>query len=272
MPHRLLLAAGLLAVLSSATIVAGVSSAQDFRVETDIFVGEEKDPFTTTLTLFADGLVYDFLLTESGEITIFDPRMQHFTLLEPRQKLKTVITMQEVLENCISLNMHAEQSKDSFFTFAAQPKFNVTEEATKDQGQDAVRLTLESGKMTYVAVGRRPEMVAAAPMYRSFADAFVRLNALRPGGTLPAPRIALNEQLGDRGLLPVEVKRIILPQGRFQKKLEIRMHHLVNWKLSKTDRDKIEEAGGHRINFTSIPFEKYRELDREAMAVKQAKR
>ena len=246
------------------TLVAPATLAgQDFRVDTEVFVGEEKEPLAATLTLFADGLVYDFLYetkqSEPREITVYDPRMQHFTLLDPRQRLKTVITVQEVQESCISLNLHAKESKDPFFVFAAEPKFEVTEEAVKERGQDATRLTLTGEWMIYSAVGRKPEIAVTAASYRAFADAHNRLNALRPGGMLPAPRAELNEQLGARGLLPSKVSRVILPQSRFQRKLEVRSEHLFNWTLSRLDREKIEQVGGYRVNFESLPFDKYRD-------------
>jgi len=263
-------------LLAAALLVCGLStpvSGQDFRVDTEVFLGEEKEPFTDTLTLFADGLVYDFLpASQPREITIFDPRMQHFTLLDPTRKLKTIITVQEVMESCISLNLHAKESKDPFFAFAVEPKFSVTEEEAKQGGQAATRLMLKSDWMVYTSVGTKPEMATAATAYRNFADAHNRLNALRPGGMLPAPRAALNEELGNRGLLPANVTRLILPQNRFQKKLEVRSKHLYNWSLSRPDREKIDEVGGFRVNFESVPFDKYRAIQSGASPQQQAKR
>ena len=37
------------------------ASAEGFRIETKIFVGDEKEPVSKTTTLFLDGVVYDFL-------------------------------------------------------------------------------------------------------------------------------------------------------------------------------------------------------------------
>lgn len=277
MPRRLLEKFGLVRVfVAAAILVGGLCSplgAQDFRVDTEVFLGDEKEPFAHTLTLFADGLVYDFLpATDSREVTIFDPRMQNFTLLDKERKLKTIITVQEVMESCISLNAHARESKDPFFAFAVDPKFDVTEEETKLRSQPATQLTLKSDWLVYTSVGTKPEQATTALAYRNFADAHNRLNALRPGGMLPAPREKLNEELGNRGLVPATVTRVILPQNRFQKKLEVRSEHLYNWSLSRLDRDRIDEVGGWRVSYESVPFDRYREIQNEAKPQQQAKR
>ena len=51
-------------------------AGQEFRIETDVFVDEQKEPIVETLTIFSDGVVYDFLLTGVEEITLFDRRSQ----------------------------------------------------------------------------------------------------------------------------------------------------------------------------------------------------
>ena len=51
-------------------LLAPVGLADDFRIETEIFIGNEEKPAVENLTLFYDGRVYDFLLTEPAEITV----------------------------------------------------------------------------------------------------------------------------------------------------------------------------------------------------------
>lgn len=253
-------------------LVCLTATAQDFRMDTEVLVGDEKKPVVETLTLFSEGQVYDFLLPEPREITVFDPRMGQFTLLDPVRKQKTIITLQEVVDNCISLNLHAADSTDPFFKFAARPQFDVTEETVKHSGRDGMRVTLKSSVLEYKVIGTPPELPAAAVAFRQFADAQTRLNALFAGGMLPEPRIQLNRELADRGLLPDEITRVILPTSRFQKPIEVRSRHLKNWILSKLDKEKIELVGTYKVTFESVPFEKYRDALRQAPDGQQAKR
>lgn len=263
-------------VCSLAITLAGsaTAAAQDFRVDTEIFADKEKEPFVETLTLFADGRVYDFLLTEPKEITIFDPQRGTFTLLAPNLKLKTVITTQEVLECCLALNTHAAQSGNSLFAFAAQPEFAVTEEAVPSNGETLSQVTLTAHPITYAAVGKKPTQADAARAFRQFADGFARLNAIRPGNLPPEPRLKLNAELADRGLLPTEITRIITPSNPLTKLLEHRSRHLVNWTLSRTDRGRIEQAGGYLTasDFRTVDFGDYCAADRQPAAEQQTKR
>jgi hypothetical protein len=263
MTRSLILA--LIAMLASVSL----ASAQNFRVETDLLIGDETKPFAETLTLFHDGLVYDLIRKDEGEITIFDPRMGNFTMLHPKHQTKTVITTQEILESCLSLNLHASESKDPFFAFAADPKFAVSEERLAPESSGKVRVTLAHQVMTYSAIGMKPQLAEATTAYRSFADWVNRLNALRPGGMLPEPRMRLNEELFNRGLVPDEVVRIIHPTSRFQKEVKVRSRHLYNWTLSKTDRDRLDEIGGHRVNFKNVPLKQYWALDQSPIAAKK---
>ena len=65
---RLIIAATLIGMICS----GWAATAQEFRIETDVFVAGEKEPVGETLTIFTNGLVYDFLLTDDEEITLFD--------------------------------------------------------------------------------------------------------------------------------------------------------------------------------------------------------
>ena len=60
-----------------------VALAEEFRVDTDVYLeGEGKEPIAETLTLFSNGLIYDFILTGSEEITIFDVDRGHIVMLD----------------------------------------------------------------------------------------------------------------------------------------------------------------------------------------------
>jgi hypothetical protein len=247
--------------------------AQDFRVDTDVFVGEEKEPIAETQTIFSGGRVYDFLLGNAPEITIFDPGHGRFTLLDPGRKLQCTIANQELLEYVLELNKAAIAQKVPLFVAAADPQFEVKSEAT-GEGQAAwTKVTLESKLITYTATGKEPAQATTADSFKQFADWYARLNAVRGGGGLPpGARLALNRELAERRLLPDEIVRVTNQPGLRGKKLEVRSRHLFNWILSVADRQKIEQAGDHLANFQAVSFSEYRTPPARPAAEKTTKR
>lgn len=258
------------------------ASAQDFRIDTEVFVTSDRDKekdkdkqlVAETLTIFTHGLVYDFLLTEPREVTLFDPLRGRFTLLDESRQLKASIGTQDVLEYVLSFDAHAAQSKDALFAFAARPQFETATEEVEQNGQPFVRITLSGKPLEYVALGQRPQDPQSVKAYRQFADWFARLNAARPGNLPPAARLVLNEQLASQGLLPLEVTRTITAVGAFgrEKRLEVKSRHLVNWTLSGEDRKRIERAGDWLANFQPVSFDEYRAAPQSSAAPKQARR
>ncbi len=95
-------------------------------------------------------------------------------------------------------------------------------------------------------------------IYRSFADWYARLNAAFPNNLPPGARLALNQALADRDLLPLESTRTIAAPNLPGKKQELKNRHLVNWKLAGEDRKEIEQAGDSLATFRSVSFDEYR--------------
>ena len=72
-------------------LLASVATAEEFRIRTKIFLGARTSASAENLTLFTDGTVYDFLLTEPKEVTIFDQNSERFVLLDMRRKVKRLL-------------------------------------------------------------------------------------------------------------------------------------------------------------------------------------
>ena len=54
---------------------AVLASAQEFRVQSEVFVADEETPIAENLTLFtANNVVYDFSLNDSQEIAMWDAK------------------------------------------------------------------------------------------------------------------------------------------------------------------------------------------------------
>jgi hypothetical protein len=267
-----------LILIAIAFALPGPAAAQDFRIDTEVFVGplDKKDiqPVSETLTIFANEMVYDYLLAEPREITLFDPLRGRFTLMDESRKVKASLSTEEVLRYVLSFDSHAAQSKDPLFAFAADPQFESSSEEVRENGQALVRITLTGKPLSYVALGQKPQHPQSVRAYRQFADWFARLNVARPGNLPPNPRMVLNQTLADQGLLPLEVTRTIVSSGTFgrEKKLEVKTRHLVNWTLSGEDRKRIEHAGDCLARFQAVSFDEFRSPATAPATVKQAQR
>jgi hypothetical protein len=252
--------------------LAAAAAAQDFRVDSEIFVDEEQQPFAETLTIFSGGRVYDFLLGDAEEITIFEPARGQFTLLDPSRKLRCTLASQELLDYVQELNKAALASKSPLFADAANPTFETKSEQVEGGGMQRTRVTLKSKLITYEAIGKEPEQVATAEAFQQFADWYARLNALRGGGLPPAPRLALNKELAERKMLPDEIVRTTSQPGLRDKTLTVRSQHLFNWTLSVADRDRIEKAGDYLARFQAVSFKEFRTLPDKPAAEKTTRR
>jgi hypothetical protein len=260
---------GLLAV--GLLIVAGTAAAQEFRVDTELFFGHEKTPQVEALTIFADGRVYDFLLTPP-EIALFDPARGQFTLLDEGRRVKATITTQDLMGFALDLETHAVEGKHALLAFAARPKFETTSEEVSENGQELVRIKLAGKPLEYTVLGQKPQRAEAVKAYRHFADWYARLNATRPNNLPPGARLALNEELAKRELLPREITRTIAAANPLTRKDEVKSQHLVNWTLSKEDRKRIERAHDALAQFKPVSFDEYRKNQAAAAGNQQAQR
>lgn len=268
---RLLWAAVLTAVVGLGNLVAGQERA--FRVDTELFLDQDKMPLLATLTIFHSGMVYDFLLTTPQEVTVLDPLRGRMTLLDEGRRVQATITTQEILEFTLALQTHAAQEKDPLLVFCATPQFETTERSVEQQGQTLAELHLAAKPLSYVAVGQQPPWPQAAAMYRQFADWAARLNATRPGNLPPAARLVLNGALAERGLIPLEIRRTIPATSRLGKRLELRSQHRFNWTLSGEDHKRLERVGDMLATYEVVSFQDYlKPLARDMTGAKTSKK
>jgi hypothetical protein len=236
-------------------LIAVRASAQpeEFRIDTDVFVGDAKEPFAENVTIFSAGLVYDFPLVGPREVTVFDPSRGRFVLLDLERQVKTTLSTQELLEFTAAMKVHAAEM-GGLFAAAADPQF----EQQSDDGTGWV--TMRARLLTYRARGQQPEFPAAVTGYREFADWYSRLNATRPGSLPPFARIELNRLLAERGLVPEEVELTLAPVDRASSRpVVIRSRHLPYWRLSSSDRKRLEMAGTQMTKFPAVGFKEYRQ-------------
>jgi hypothetical protein len=216
--------------------------AEDFRVETDVFVGKQKDPVAAYLTLFSGKTIYDFVLMEPKQVTVFDTVRGRFILLDVTSSLKTELKLQEIEAFHAELRERAAERGEPLFPVNVQYSF-------VEEGEWHV---LQGEALEYRARGVVPKHTGAAEQYRMFADWYAQLNSMRPGNPPPYARMELNKTLAEHNLMPEEIQRTLVV-GRFPpRKAEARTRHLLNWMLSEQDKKQISRVGDQMQQFRSV--------------------
>ncbi|MBC8356067.1 MAG: hypothetical protein H8E66_29160 [Planctomycetes bacterium] len=217
--------------------------AQDFRVDTDVFLGGDEETFSEHLTLFRGPVVYDFAVKGPDEITILNLQNGTVTLLDVKRRTRTDVTTADLLEFSARIKAIGteKQGKD-----LVAPQFVVK----FDEEQSL--LELASRKITYSATAMVPAAVSTVERYREFTDWYARLNSMRPPNPPHFGRLELNRELAERGLLPKEIERTISLGRPFSKPQRARSQHVVQMAISGTDRRRIDKAGGYLVSFKKV--------------------
>ena len=239
-----------LAAFLCAAFSSSVTRGQEFRVETDVFVDPEKEPVVETLTIFSNGIVYDFLLSGVEEITFFDREKKRLVLMDTKREVKTELTTDSILSFIAQMKAHMVDSR---------PQFLVGKAAQVHDGDDGW-LELSNDRVTYRVKGVSPKEDDAARQFQQFADWYARLNAMRHN-LPPFFRIHLNSVLASKGLIPKTIERtIVSKRGLTETKQTLRSRHLTNWRLSVTDRRMIDRAATNLATYRTISFRDYVQL------------
>ena len=183
------------------------SHADEFRVETDVYVGEAPQPVAETLTLFKNGVIYDFLMTEPREATVFDVSRGRIVLLASQSRTKAEITTEELVQFTAAIRRRASGQQQ-------QPLFGT--EFAGEFDEESLEVLLQGQNLVYRAKGVLPKTKVAVQQYREFADWYARLNSARPGNPPPFARLELNRQLAENGLVPDEIHRSLNLPGRLR--------------------------------------------------------
>jgi hypothetical protein len=99
----------------------------------------------------------------------------------------------------------------------------------------------------------------AAQQYREFCDWYARFNAMfNLGSTPPFPRLAVNKELAERGLVPTEVGLSIPTQPTLGVRgVTMRAEHKVSWRLLQRDLEKISQTANQLAAFKPVPLDQF---------------
>ncbi|HEX4147283.1 MAG TPA: hypothetical protein VHY91_27545 [Pirellulales bacterium] len=259
-PKRLICAGSwlLLAVLASTT-----ARAEDFRIDSRVFAGKEPKPVSENTTLFHVGIVYDYIPNKS--IAIFDKPRRKFVLLDRQRHVKAEVTVDQLQTFCDRLQHFAAKDSNPFVRFVSEPHFDAT------MGEKANELILSSPHMTYRLITTKADSPEASQQYREFSDWYSRLNVMmNPSSTPPFPRLAVNDELAQRGLLAEQVQLTVPQQSALHRHtVELRSEHHIAWRLLQTDLDLINETTTQLTTFKPIGLDEYRRLQNQVQVSKR---
>lgn len=232
---------------------ASQATEPEFRCDTEIFLGDAKEPALASSTIFTGLRAYDFLITEPEEVTIYDFGRREFKLLHAGRKMRTTVTAEDLLT--FTATYKTLKTKSELFQFCLQPLFEET-------FADDV-LQFSSKPLSYRVTCVEPGSVGADQRYREFADWSARLNAMRPGSLPAFPRLELNKALAERGVMPEQIERTIVTPRLTGNRTELaRSRHNFNWTVSAKDHRDIDRVGDYLNEFTPVEADVYFEYDK----------
>lgn len=253
-----------LAIALGIWFVTNVGIAQDIRVHTRIYAADNPEPIVRSLTMFHAGRVFDYI-EPAMEITIYEPAIRKFTVINKNRQLRSQISQDQIRHYLGAVQDDAVKLLNSppqginrktldLIGFQLQPQFTTEYDPSKNQ------LTLSSPEWKYVVKTMSPQTPEVVEKYLQVADWTAQLNSvLHPKAPLPAPRMALNRELRQRGLLPESVELTINDEHP----VHLVAHHEWTWNLQKTDRQMIDswesDADLQNVSIRQVPFTKFQQ-------------
>jgi hypothetical protein len=245
MTIRLLSPLLLLALLAAAS----PALAQQMRIETQIFVDNQDEPVSQTVTLFDSDTIYD-IFQEPPQITVFrPPTVSHagsFIMLDLKSKQRTEVSTKRIAGLMKKLSRWAGEQDDKLLKFSAEPEFEETFD------EESGLLTLKSPVWNYTVATVPADSAKAMARYREFSDWYTRLNSMLHSTGPPGARLQLNAALAEHSVVPVEIRRTVKSEAK-----SLRATHMFTWRLSREDRAQIDEAQGYLASFDKVGNEEY---------------
>ena len=237
--------------------LANRSSANDFRVETEVYLGADKTPVSQNLTLFTNGMVYDFQMSNEAkpkplEIVIYDSHEKSFELLDIERGIRLELKEFQLIQMLEGLRQQASQNELT--------KFLVEDNFEEDVDFSNRSVSLRNNHIEYWYQGSKSQDATVLPAYFEFLDQYTRLNASDPTKLPPFPRLRLNQSIKKYGWIPIEVKVTLNQNELINSKIEIKSEHTLVFSLSDADRERIKEAKSTWMSAKAVDLATYRGL------------
>lgn len=257
MHRRLFLGTTLTAGLVGALVVLRpfqAAKGQEMRIETEVFSGNSNQPIFENITLFSGSSVFDFSQTGPEKVTVYDRARGKFILLDVDNETKVVLD-EKTVDRYVELLKSRKQLADKE-PFLFDPEFKESYDDASNE------LTLSSDEMTYRIKGTPAKAEQAFQAYVEFANWYSKLSATDPRQMPPFPRLEANKAISRHQLIPREVERIYRPRHNvFGKTIRAKTKHYVIWKLSRKDRQRMDEALDHITSFREVSLAEFYGLE-----------
>jgi hypothetical protein len=225
--------------------------ADDFLVESKVYLGKDEKKPVQSVTIFRSGSVYDFL-TSPEEITVFDPPRKRFVVLDNVRRVKVELNTDEVEAFSQRIRHEAQTRNIPLLSFLADPTFE------EDFDGSSGELKMTSTWMMYRVKSVQPKLPTVEAQYLEYSDWQVKLNTLlRPGSLPPFPRLMLNAALDKHGRIPAEVELTRYGQHPVKRHVTIRAEHRWQWRLLESDLNRLEEANTNLVTYASVSLPEY---------------
>lgn len=244
-------------ILLTMLLITGLSQpswAQQFRIETQIYIGAEAETASENTTLFAGGLVFDVQQKggQTHEVAILDPQHRKIILLDRFRQVKLELDEIQLIKMADSLRKQTSTNKAAGFL--------VNDRFEENVDLDNGTATLTSPLIKYTVTGRRPSDVRMLPQYNQFIDYFTRMKFSDPHAFPPFPRLRLNETLSKLGWIPTEVTIDIDENMLFKEGLKATSKHTMIPNLSDKDLATVSQLKVQWLNFKPVSLNEYRGL------------
>jgi hypothetical protein len=227
--------------------------AEDFRIDSKVFQGNDIEPHGTTSTIFSNGRVYD-VQSKTQEITVFDLPGQQIRLIDPQRKLHAIMRIEQLDRLMIELQKRHDSATDPGMRFLLQPQFK------QSPGSQPNERVFQSDYVTYQVETFAPRSSIIATQYREFSDLSAKLNALLNRGWPPFARLQVNAALVDEQLLPTKVTLLYTNKSFLnQKQLHFRTEHELFTRLTDSDQQRISQVADHLSASKAITLREYLE-------------
>jgi hypothetical protein len=147
-----------------------------------------------------------------------------------------------------------QQNDNEVARFFQNPVFKINEDP------DTGELVFDSQLLQYRITTMPAKSDDLLHTYIQFANWYAQLNSVtKPGSTPPFPRMAVNDNLQARGLIPTEIEFTATNPARIAatRSITLRSVHDVEWKLFGEDLRRIEETGRQMAAFAEVTPQKY---------------
>ena len=245
------LAAALLLLSATPRLSAAEEAAGDFRVENSVFVEGQSQPQSQGVTIFHEGLVYDFL-NDPAEVIVFDKAQRQFILLDVHRHVRSEISTDDVQIFINRAKQRLSGHPNPNIKWLADPSF------AESFDHASSKLTLKSTSITY-QVSLQTTSSAVAAQYREFSDWYAKFNhTLNPKSWPPFARMMLNEVIERRQGVAKEV-HLTATLNPKEAAIKITSRHQLVEQLDSTELNRVAEVRDYLQSFRSVSLNEYRQ-------------